>query len=472
MSADTDIFDAQNGTTERDPVTLIILGASGDLTSRLLLPGLGSLMRLEADRDLTVIGTGRSAISDEQFRHVIDEAFTRVQCPEATTARVMRRSRYIQADPTDPDDLRELLAAAQGTVVMYFALPPAVTMKICHVLEAMERPESLRLALEKPFGVDRASAIALNEQLQRVVPEDQIYRVDHILATATVLNLVGLRFANRALQLMWDAQQIERVEIVYDEVLALEGRAAYYDKSGALRDMLQSHLLQVLSLFAMEPPASLEPTEIHDLQAQVLRATRVWQGDPLLAARRARYTAGYVEGHAVPSYVDEDGVDPEHNTETLAEVTLEIQNNRWAGVPFTLRSGKGLSKKRKEIICHLRPVPHIPNGFRSTCREPDQLRIGLNPGNVTLDLSMNSATPKVLEKKSLTTELGQPVMTAYGEVLRQIFDGNQLLAVRADIAEESWRVFEATLAAFASNEIPMEEYPAGSSGPWPLTRTF
>lgn len=459
---------ATSGVGERGAVTLIILGASGDLTARLLLPGLGSLMRLEADRDLTVIGSGRSPLNDDQFRDVIDQAFTRVQCPEATAARVMRNSRYIQADPTDPNGLRALFDAARGTVVVYFALPPAVTIQICRVLETMDLPEGLRLALEKPFGVDRTSAIILNEQLQRVVPEDQIYRVDHILATATVLNLIGLRFANRALQLMWDRQQIERVEIVYDEVLALEGRAAYYDKSGALRDMLQSHLLQVLSLFAIEPPASIDPTEIHDLQAQVLRATRVWRGDPLKAARRARYTAGYVDGHPVPSYIDEAGVDPDGGTETLAEVTLEIQNSRWAGVPFTLRSGKGLSRIRKEIICHLRPVPHLPVGFRNTSRELDQLRIGLNPGCVTLELSMNSATPMLLERKSLTTELGQPVMTAYGEVLRHIFDGNQLLAVRADIAEESWRVFESTLAAFAAGEIPMDEYPAGSSGPWPL----
>lgn len=450
------------------PVTLVILGASGDLTSRLLLPGLGSLLRVEQDRDLTVIGSGRSQISDDDFRQTMQKAFTSVKLPKATAAKIATRSHYVQGDPTQTETLEKVLAKAKGQVVVYFALPPSITVKICEVLEQMDLPEGLRLAMEKPFGTDRGSAIELNKQLQRVVPEEQIYRVDHFLATATVLNLVGLRSANRALQLIWNSEQIERVEIVYDENLALEGRAAYYDHSGALRDMLQSHLLQVLSLFAMEPAASLQPTELHDLQAQVLRATRVWGEDPTTASRRARYTEGYLDGRHIPAYTTEEGVDPKQNTETLAEVTLEVQTNRWAGVPITLRSGKGLGNPRKQIICDLRPVPHLPVGFADECTQPDRLTIGLNPGSVTLDLSMNSASPLVLEQKQLTTELEKSEMTAYGEVLRHIFDGNQLLAVRADISEESWRVFEPVLAAWDANDVPMDEYPAGSSGPWPL----
>lgn len=454
-----------------EPVTLVILGASGDLTSRLLLPGLGRLLRVEQDRDLTVIGSGRSEISDDEFRDTMKKAFTSVRCPSTTASRVAARSHYVQGDPTEARTLEKVLAKAKakGQVVVYFALPPSITVKICEVLESMDLPEGLRLAMEKPFGTDRESAIELNRQLQRVVPEQQIYRVDHFLATATVLNLVGLRSANRALQLIWNSGQIERVEIVYDENLALEGRAAYYDKSGALRDMLQSHLLQVLSLFAMEPAASLEPTELHDLQAQVLRATRIWGDDPATASRRARYTEGYLDGRHIPAYTSEEGVDAKHNTETLAEVTLEVQTNRWSGVPITLRSGKGLGNPRKQIICDLRPVPHLPVGFTNECTEPDRLTIGLNPGSVTLDLSMNSASPLVLEQKQLSTELEKAEMTAYGEVLRHIFDGNQLLAVRADISEESWRVFEPVLAAFDADEVPMDEYPAGSSGPWPLS---
>jgi glucose-6-phosphate 1-dehydrogenase len=323
---------AQDGTT-----TLLILGADGDLTRRLLLPGLATLLRVESDRDVIVVGSDRRALDQDEWRQLVTEAFDSVGLAEETMRRTVGDSSYIRADVLDKSQLGDLVAGLGGPLVIYFALPPQVTAKLCDLLSEIELPPRTRLALEKPFGYDEASARALNEQLRKVVPEDRIHRIDHFLGTSTVLNLLGLRFANRMFAPVWSAEAIERVEVLYDEDLALEGRAGYYDRAGALVDMLQSHLLIVLAVFAMENPATVEAVELRDMIAQALRATRVWGGDPTHASRRARYTAGRVGGKDVPSYVDEEGVDPARDTETLAEVAVEIRNRRWAGVPFLLR---------------------------------------------------------------------------------------------------------------------------------------
>ena len=250
-----------------------------------------------------------------------------------------------------------------------------------------------------------------------MVPEEDIFRIDHFLGVATVFNLVGLRFANRMLAPIWSAEHIERVEIVYDEDLALEGRAGYYDGAGALKDMLQSHLLQVLALFAMESIAALDARELQDQKAQVLRATKVWGGSPKRrragrATPRGRSAAGQV-----PDYAKEEGVDPKRSTETLAQVTLEVANTRWAGVPFVLRSGKAMGVPRKQIVAHFRDVPHLPTGFVGGS-DGDLLTIDLKPGAVSLTLTMNAeGDPVDLEQKTLPPRLAAPRMQPYGEVL-------------------------------------------------------
>lgn len=447
-------------------MTLLILGAGGDLTKRLLLPGLASLLSVESDRKVTVVGADRVSWSDDDFGAVVRESFADTAAPAATVDRVAGGVRYHQVDLLDRRALAALIGSCTGPLVIYFALPPEITMKVCAVLESVELPADTRLGLEKPFGTSESSARDFNDQLHRVVPEQQVYRVDHFMGTSTVLNLIGLRFASRVLQPVWSNQHIERVEIVYDEDLALEGRAGYYDHAGALRDMLQSHLLEILAIFAMEPIATLEPDELHDLKCQVLRATRIWDDDPVRYSRRARYTTGALHGTRVPAYVDEPGVDPSLNTETLAQMVVEVRNNRWAGVPILLRSGKAMATPHKQIICYFRRLPHQPTGFTGDLDDPDKLIIGIKPGRVSLELSMNAeGDPLSLEPKTLSANLTNPPMTSYGEVLRHILDGNQLITVRNDAAEHCWHIVAPVLDAFASNAVPIEEYPAGSRGP-------
>lgn len=458
---------ATHGQHATSSATLLILGAGGDLTHRLLLPGLASLLMVEQDREVRVIGCDRTPKTAPEWRALMKDSFDSVQAPAKVLRRAQKNTKYLDADLLDPDALQQVIdeCATGRPLVIFFALPPAVTAKICDLLQNIELPHPTRLALEKPFGTDARSAHNLNQTLQRVVPENQIFRVDHFLGVSTVLNLIGLRFSNRLLQPVWNSESIEKVEIVYDEALALEGRAGYYDTAGALKDMLQSHLLQVMGLFAMESIASLEPIEVHDQIAQVLRATRLWGNSPKRAAKRARYTAGKIGDRKIPSYVDEKGVDPARNTETLAQLTLEVDNNRWKGVPITLRSGKALGEPNKRIIATFREVPHVPTGFTGTggC---DKLIIDLKPGAVTMVLSMNAeGGPYDMEQKELRAELAPGRMQPYGEILADILDGQTLLSVRGDAAEECWRIVEPVLKAFKDNKIPLEEYPAGSAGP-------
>ncbi len=446
--------------------TLLILGAGGDLTHRLLLPGLATLLAVEPERRVRVVGADRVDLSPTQWKARVKDSFASAKAPAKVTKAVTADTAYRRTDLLDEAELRSLVqACGDGPLVIFFALPPQVTMKVCDLLQHVDLPATTRLALEKPFGTDHASAAEFNALLHRVTSEDDIFRIDHFLGVATVFNLVGLRFANRMLAPIWSAEHIERVEIVYDEDLALEGRAGYYDGAGALKDMLQSHLLQVMSLFAMESIAVLDAQELRDQKVQVLRATRVWGGSPKRSSRRARYTAGSIAGHDVPDYAKEQGVDPSRGTETLAQVTLEVRNNRWAGVPFILRSGKALGSPRKQIVAHFRDVPHLPTGFIGTSGG-DRLVIDLKPGAVSLTLTMNAeGDPLDLEQKTLSAPLAAPRMQAYGEVLAQVLDGSQLLTVRGDAAEECWRVMEPVIKAWAADTVPLETYAAGSGGP-------
>ncbi|MEU8657658.1 glucose-6-phosphate dehydrogenase [Actinoplanes philippinensis] len=441
--------------------TLIILGASGDLTARLLLPGLGALLTAGHVPGLTLIGAATDDWDDARWRQRVHDSFGEAG-PAA--ADVAGQARWITADVTHTDDLRRLLGEARGPAVIFFALPPAVTAKACEALLGVELPPGTRLVLEKPFGTGSAAAAELNALLTRLVPEERVHRVDHFLGKSTVLNILGLRFANRIFEPVLDATHVESVEIVFDENLALEGRAGYYDKAGALADMIQSHLLQILALLTMEAPFTLAAAEFRDRKADVLRATRLWD-DPATSSLRARYIAGDLDGRRLPDYADEPGVDPSRGTETLAEIVLAVDTWRWAGVPFRLRSGKAVGDSRKEAVITFKRPPRVPDGLRG-CDQQDRLRIGFGPDQLALDFNINGpGDPFELDPVTLGADFGQGDLPAYGEVLRGVFADDPTLSVRADTAEQCWRIVEPVIDAWHSGAVPLREYPAGSSGP-------
>jgi glucose-6-phosphate 1-dehydrogenase len=445
--------------------TLLILGASGDLSSRLLMPGLGQLLAADPSLDLQLLGAGVEEYTVEEWQARVTEAFSAAEDEHGTLARAIEKTRYLTADVTTAEDMQRLLDACDNPPAIYFALPPAVTVRSCEALRALDLPKGTSLALEKPFGTNEESARSLNELLRGLVPEDRVQRVDHFLGRSTVLNLMGLRFANRIFEPLWNNQHVQSVEIVYDEQLALENRARYYDRAGALIDMIQSHLLQVLAVFAMEPPTTLHAEDVRDAKGILLRSTRIWGDDPTTAGRRARYTEGAFEGRSLPSYADEDGVDPARKTETLAELTVEVQNWRWAGVPFLLRSGKALGARRREILVTFKPAPHIPDGLQGTAL-PDRMRISLSPDELALEINVNGpGDPDYIDRVSLDVAFQPGTLPAYGEVLQGIVKGDPTLAVRGDTAEQCWHILEPVLAAWRADEVPLDEYPVGSTGP-------
>ena len=454
--------------SDNQPVTLVILGASGDLTHRLLLPGLGTLLRTRPDLDVKLVGAAFEALDEAEWRKRVSEALADGGCRVERAERMASETRYAQLDVTDPAAMSAFLAEvdeAGRPIVLYFALPPAISQKACGVLAGLDLPEGLRLAIEKPFGSSLASAQEFNKLLASVVPEDQIFRVDHYLGKATVLNLLGIRFGNRIFEPVWNANNIERVEIIADEQLALEGRAGYYDGAGALKDMIQSHLLLVMAIFAMEEPANIDAVELRDLMVHSLRATKVWSGEGEVPSRRARYTAGSIDGREVPDYTAEEGVDASRNTETLAQVTVEICNARWAGVPFRLRSGKALGDGFRGIVVKFKPVAHLPGGFHNGA-EPNLMVIGFAPETIGLSVTTNAEGDRWdLEQTTLGTELSESPIRPYGEILDGILSGDPLLSVRGDVAEECWRILTPVFEAWSSGEVPLDEYTAGSYGP-------
>ncbi len=454
---------------DQEVSTLLILGASGDLTGRLLLPGLARLVQHGRARGLRLVGAGYDDWSDEQWSGRVTQSFASAREAADDDGRgvldlLRTTSVYRQIDVTTPGELASLVSSLQGPVAVYFALPPAISEKACELLSPDDLPDHTRLVMEKPFGTDQGSAFRLNDTLTRLVPEDHIHRVDHFLGKATVLNILGLRFANRLLEPVWNNLHIDRVEVVYDEALALEGRAGYYDGAGALRDMIQSHLLHAMAILAMESPVSLHERDLRDGLGAVLRASTV---DPDFAksTRRARYAAGTVDGRVIPDYAAEDGVDPARGTETLAEITVSINNARWAGVPFILRSGKALGGNRKEALVTFKPVSHLPAGFTGQ-DSPTQLRIGFGPETLKLEIDVNGPGDIFsLDRAVLEVELNASELLPYGEVLEGVLTGDPTLSVRGDTAEDCWRIVDPVLAAWAANEVPLDEYPAGSPGP-------
>ena len=451
------------------PRTFAILGANGDLTERLLIPALGQVVDAARNRrtpiELSIVGAARSPQPNDEWRALVRRSLETAAVSSQTVDAISSTALFVATDASDPDQLRQLLAACPSSTVLYIALPPAMGLKVAAALAELDLPDDLVIAIEKPFGEDLGQAIALNEALAAVIGEDRLWRIDHFLGNAATFGMLALRFGNRLLEAGWNAETIEKVEIVYEEELGLEGRAEFYDQTGALRDMLQSHLLMVLALTAMERPEVIDATHVHDRMAEVLGAVRLWRDD-LSTARRARYTEGRVSGQLYPAYADESGVEPARGTETLAQLLLQVDTERWAGVPFLLRSGKAIGTPRAEVAIHFRRPP-VVEGLRVDPDDSGQvLRISLENGDIDLGLLISgvhdsdSLQPVVLEGRPGEAELG-----AYAQVLAGVLQGDTLLSVRGDIAEQCWRIVTPVVAAWKADASTVEEYEAGSTGP-------
>jgi len=438
---------------------LVLLGATGDLASRKIAPALAALAAADdLPQDFSVLGIARHDWDTERFRrhfgaHVAD------------LGALGTRLGYRAADVTAPAALARALGAPEEPVVLYLALPPGVAAKVVDGLSNIRLPHGSRIVCEKPFGTGLAAARELNRRLRTTFPENAIFRVDHFLMKQTIQNVLGLRFGNRLIESAWNRDHIARVEIVYDERLALEDRAGYYDRSGALRDMIQSHLLQLVSLVGMEAPLTLGERDLRDRKVDVLRAVRSLSPEEVERFTvRARYSAGRTGDRDVPAYADECGVEPDRGTETYAETTLWIDNWRWSGVPFVLRTGKALGHDRRAIAVRFREVPHLAFEAGEPCE--NILTMALDPDRLSLALNVNAiGEPFRLACIALQAELAGQPLPAYARLLADVLEGDATLSIRGDEAEESWRIVAPILEAWAQGRSPLREYPAGSDGP-------
>jgi glucose-6-phosphate 1-dehydrogenase len=452
---------------------IVIFGATGDLTGRYLIPALARLYEAgKLPRGIKITGVDRKGWNNDKngFRRLVLDSLERHAGGVSASSRAkmaVEVLEYRRANVTDAGSVISALEPLKGPIVAYLALPPAVFAPTLEALKRADLPEGSRVAIEKPFGVNLESARELNRQLHGFLCEQAIFRVDHFLAWQPFPTIMGLRFANGIFEPLWDRNYIERVEIVWEETLALEGRAGYFDHAGAFKDLIQNHLLQLLCLTAMEAPTALHRRNLRDRKMDLLRAIR--RLSPEEARRhtvRARYGPGRIGEREIPAYTDEEGVDPSRETETFAQVTLMIDNLRWAGVPFVLRGGKALRRFRGEIAVHFKPVPHLAFQRAGDPRS-NVLRVRLNPDQVALNLNVNGPyDPFDLEQIELSADFAQQeFFSAYERLFLDLLEGNTTLFVRADEAEEAWLVAEPILDAWEKGLVPLLEYPAGSDGP-------
>ena len=459
----------------------MLFGATGDLAGRFLLPAVAALEaagRLPPGFEL--VGAARQAWDERTFRDAAAERLAEhaAGVPAAAREAVVASSRYRPFDLSDRRSVADAIGAGEEPVAAYLALPPGLFPSAVTALAQAGLPRGSRIVVEKPFGEDLGGAIELNRRLAEAAGdagEQAVFRVDHVLGMATVQNLLGMRLESSVLGSVWSSAAVDRVDILWEETLGLEGRAGYYDRAGALKDVVQNHLLQILCLVTLEPPRSADVDDLRDRKLDVLRSIRTPSaGDMAARTRRARYTAGTLAAdpdggsRAVPSYADEDGVDPDRSTETFAEILLDLDSDRWAGTAFRLRAGKALAGRRKGAILTFRPASE--RQASGDARPADALWIGLDgPTDIALRLiggtGMSTLSPARL---ALSGRPPRSDLPPYGRVLLDVLSGGSALSVRADEAEESWRVVTPILDAWAGGGVPLEEYSAGSPGPPPL----
>lgn len=449
--------------TSLPPQRLVVFGTTGDLMWRYLAPSLAHLERRGVLGDLDIVGAAPAEWSTSELRARLADGIARFApgVADADRARLLDRTEYVQADVTHPASV-EAVVSGDRPVIAYLALPPEMFAPAIEGLGGTSLSDDSRVVIEKPFGVDLESARGLNEIAHRHFAERSVFRVDHFLGIQTVQNLIGLRFANRMIEPLLDGRHVGHVEIVWDESLTLEGRAGYYDHAGALRDMVQNHLLQVLCLLTMEAPVTFTADDVRDRKVDLLRTVRHLTPDEAAARSvRGRYGPGRIDGRAVPAYVDEPGVDPSRGTETFAQVTLELDSWRWQGTPVTLRSGKALGGDRREILVHFRDVPH-----RELCGDvpANLLRLRLEPDRLEMQLAVNAAgEPLEMEPLVVSHDFPGGDVPAYVWVLDAVLRHDPTLSIRADEAEEAWRILAPFLEAWDTGRVPLHTYPAGAA---------
>jgi glucose-6-phosphate 1-dehydrogenase len=472
------------------PTTLVIFGATGDLARRKLLPAIYNLAHEGAlPGRFNLVGVSRSALSDEEFRDQAIESigrFSRRTPDEALLTRLLADVRYVPG-AFDQGDMYERLAETcrgfdedAGLALnrcFYLSTAPAFFPVIAEALgqHRLHRHEgsAVRIVVEKPIGTNLEEARGLNRRLLSVFDEHQVFRIDHYLGKETVQNVLAFRFANGMFEPVWNRNYVDHVQITAAEDIGVGSRAGYYDTSGALRDLVQNHMLQLLTLLCMEPPVNFTADEVRDEKVKVLRAIVKPRAEqvPEMAVR-GQYTAGTVGGEDVPGYLDEPDVPAGSRTETYAALRLEVDNWRWAGVPMYLRTGKRMARKVTEIAVTLKPVPHL--GFSqdgSLGVKPNTLVLTLQPNEgVSLLLGAKipgtrmSIRPVNMEFQYGTTFLSQSP-EAYERLIMDAMRGDATLFTRDDEVEAQWEICDPILRAWAELDPPVYPYPAGSQGP-------
>jgi glucose-6-phosphate 1-dehydrogenase len=486
VAGDNPLLEGLEGDRRAPPCVLVVFGASGDLTSRKLIPALAELAEnRQLPSAFAVVGVARTEMTDEDFQARMREAGGD---DNPAWGNIVDRFRYVAGEYGEPetfDRLKEVLddidreRGTGGNRVYYLATVPTVFAVVADALgeHGMSRPAGddsfVRIVIEKPFGHDLASAQDLDRQLHAVFDEEQIYRIDHYLGKETVQNLLALRFANSIFEPIWNRRYVDHVQITVAESLGVGHRGGFYEQAGALRDIVQNHVLQVLALTLMEPPASIDAQGIRDEKVKALRAVDVLTPEEVAAdVVRGQYDDGWVEGEAVAAYRHEDGVGRVSRTETYVAMRLHVDNWRWAGVPFYLRTGKRLAKRVTEVAMVFHTVPHLPfPAGQATGLDPNALVLRIQPDE-GITLRFGAKVPgQAFRVRTVSMDFSygaafvEETPDAYERLLLDAMIGDPTLFIRTDEVQEAWRIVDPLLTAWGEEEAPLSHYPAGTWGP-------